>query len=76
MCLTNVGAKKEVKKMKELQKIAKILVIIGALNWGLMGLFDLNVITAIFSNMAGFEKIIYALIGISGVSVMLSKGKK
>lgn len=62
--------------MKRLQQIANILVLVGAINWGLVGLFKLNIVTAIFGSMAGLENIIYILIGLSGVLMLANWGKK
>jgi len=59
--------------MKSVRKIAYILVIIGALNWGLVGFFSYNFVDAIFSGIAG---IIYMLVGLSGVLMLTSWGKK
>ena len=44
-----------------------ILVVIGALNWGLVGLMNLNLVNLLFSSMPGVEKIIYILVGLSAV---------
>lgn len=52
--------------MATLQKIALIFTIIGALNWGLIGIFDFNLVEAIFGGMNAIERIIYAIVGICG----------
>lgn len=52
--------------MKWLHPIAFGLVIIGALNWGLVGLFGLNLVSMIFGSM-GLENIIYILVGAAAV---------
>ena len=44
--------------MATLQKIALIFTIIGALNWGLIGIFDFNLVEAIFGEMDVIERII------------------
>lgn len=62
--------------MKGFQPIANILVIVGAINWGLMGFFNLNLVNMLFGSMAGLEKVVYILIGLSGLLVLLGKGKK
>jgi hypothetical protein len=62
--------------MKGLQQLAYILVIIGALNWGLIGLFNLNLVNAIFSSMEWLEKTIYVLVGLSGILMLVNGGKK
>jgi uncharacterized protein len=46
--------------------IALALVIIGALNWGLVGLFDFNLVSTLFAS-AGLQKLIYIIVGIAGV---------
>ncbi len=47
--------------------IAGILTIIGAINWGLIGLFNFNLVSALFANLPVVQKAIYILIGLSGV---------
>ena len=53
--------------MKVLYYIALALVIIRALNWLLVGLFNFNLVSTLFGNMSVFSRIIYVLVGISGV---------
>ena len=53
--------------MKIIDIIALVLIIIGALNWGLVGLFNFNLVEAIFGVMTWFTRIIYILVGISGL---------
>lgn len=54
--------------MSLLKRIALTLVVIGAINWGLIGLFGFDVIAAIFGGQgAGFSRFIYILVGISGL---------
>ena len=59
--------KKERKNMKVIDTIALILIIIGAINWGLIGLFNFNLVDTIFGTMSIISRIIYILVGISGV---------
>ena len=44
------------------------LVIIGAINWGLIGFFRFDLVAFIFGNMSWFSRIIYALVGLGGLS--------
>ena len=53
--------------MKTLDYIALILVAIGAINWGLIGFFDFDLVRVLFGDMSMVSRIIYALIGISGL---------
>lgn len=55
------------KIMKVIDKIALILIIIGAINWGLIGIFNFNLVAAIFGDMTLISRIVYGLVGISGL---------
>lgn len=47
--------------------ISIILLVIGGLNWGLVGLFQWNLVGAIFGEMSGLTRIIYVLVGLSAL---------
>lgn len=54
--------------MNTIQRIALALVIIGAINWGLIGFFNFDLVAAIFGGQQSIlSRIIYALVGISGL---------
>jgi len=53
--------------MKVIDKVALVLIIIGAINWGLIGLFNFNLVDTIFGTMSAISRIIYTLVGISGL---------
>lgn len=53
--------------MKIIDTIAFILIIIGAINWGLVGFFEFDLVAAILGTMSTFSRIIYALIGVAGL---------
>jgi uncharacterized membrane protein YuzA (DUF378 family) len=53
--------------MKTLDKIALLLVIIGALNWGLIGFFNFNLVDTIFGTMSFLSRAIYGLVGLAGL---------
>ena len=54
--------------MRTLEIIATALIIIGAINWGLIGLFDFNLVSLIFGGAESmFTKTIYILVGLSGI---------
>lgn len=53
--------------MKGLHMVTFLLVSVGALNWGLVGLFNFNLVTALFGSLPALERIIYVLVGVSGV---------
>ena len=54
--------------MCSLHKIAWVLIIIGAINWGLMGIFNFNLVEAIFGQWDIVVRIIYTLVGISALA--------
>ena len=53
--------------MRILQKIALAFTIIGAINWGLIGLLDFNLVSAIFGVDTILSRIIYTLVGVAGL---------
>lgn len=53
--------------MKVIDTIALVLIIIGAINWGLVGIFNFNLVEAIFGRLSVITRIIYILVGISGL---------
>lgn len=53
--------------MQTLQKVALAFIIIGAINWGLIGLFDFNLVETLFGVDNVITKIVYVLVGISGI---------
>ncbi len=53
--------------MKALDYIVLVLVIIGAVNWGLVGFFGLDLVAFLFGSMSILSRIIYAVIGICGL---------
>jgi len=53
--------------MRNLQALAYALIIIGALNWGLVGFFAFDLVAFLFGDMSTLTRIIYALVGIAAV---------
>ena len=58
--------------MKWLHYITFTLVVVGALNWGLVSLFNFNLVTALFSSVPSLEKLVYTLVGLSAVYVLVT----
>ena len=56
--------------MKPLDILAAVLVIVGALNWGSVGLAQLNLVTAIFGQTV-FASIVFAVVGLAGVYALI-----
>ncbi len=53
--------------MKIIDNIALVLVIIGAIVWGIIGIFNFNIVDALFGAGSVLSRIIYTLVGISGL---------
>ena len=53
--------------MNVLKLITQILVIVGALNWGLVGIFSFDLVAATFGNMSTVSRVVYTLVGLSAV---------
>lgn len=53
--------------MKIIDTIALVLIIIGAINWGLIGIFGFNLVEAIFGGFSIVSRIIYTLVGVAGL---------
>ncbi len=67
-------------KMKDLDMVAYVLVLLGALNWGLVGAFKLDLVQLILGTAPALVQLVYILIGLSGLygvyMMMNKKGKK
>ncbi|HJC37253.1 MAG TPA: DUF378 domain-containing protein [Candidatus Merdibacter merdavium] len=57
--------------MKVLNILALTIAIIGAVNWGLIGAFEFNLVDMLFGTGSVFSKFIYILVGISGLYLIL-----
>lgn len=53
--------------MKALHVVTFILVIVGGLNWGLVGLFDFNLVTWLLGSWPVVERVVYVLVGLAAV---------
>ena len=53
--------------MKVIDKIALVLIIIGAINWGLIALFEFDLVATLFGSMTILSRVIYGLVGLSGL---------
>lgn len=62
-------------QMKTIDVIAAILLVVGGLNWGLVGIFEFDLVAAIFGAMSILSRIVYILVGIAAVyQAILWKG--
>ena len=53
--------------MTVFDRIALALVVVGALNWGTIGIFKFDFVQAIFGDMSVFSRIIFTLVGLAGI---------
>ena len=53
--------------MRVINLITQFLVIVGGLNWGLVGLFDFDLVAAIFGEMSALSRVVYVLVGASAL---------
>ena len=53
--------------METMQKILLSITIIGAVNWGLIGIFDFNLVAYLFGNGSLLSRIVYTLVGVCGL---------
>lgn len=60
--------------MKTFNCIALTITIIGAINWGLIGFFDFNLVALIFGDATLISRIIYALVGLCGLYLITFYG--
>lgn len=61
--------------MKALHMVTFVLTVVGALNWGLVGLFDYNLVSVLFGTLPGIEQLVYVLVGVSAVYVVATHRK-
>lgn len=60
--------------MKTLNCVALTITIIGAINWGLIGLFNFNLVSFLFGSMTLLSRIIYSLVGLCGLYLITFYG--
>jgi hypothetical protein len=62
-------------KLSTIDWVALILVIVGGLNWGLVGAFGFDLVATIFGDMSGLSRIVYVLVGVSALYVAFTSTK-
>lgn len=62
-------------KLNVLDWITLILVIVGGLNWGLVGAMNFDLVATLFGNMSGLSRIVYILVGLSAVYLIFACSK-
>ena len=54
-------------KLNAFDWLAVVLVIVGGLNWGLVGIFNFDLVATIFGDMSALSRVVYALVGLAAV---------
>ena len=62
-------------KLNTIDWVALVLVIVGGLNWLLVGAFDFDLVAAIFGDMSAISRIVYVLVGLSAVYLIYTAVK-
>jgi uncharacterized membrane protein YuzA (DUF378 family) len=62
-------------KLNALDWIALILIVVGGLNWGLVGAFKFDLVAKIFGDMSALSRIVYILVGLSAIYTIFILGK-
>ena len=62
-------------KLNTLDWVALALLIVGGLNWGLMGFFKFDLVAGIFGPLTAVSRIIYILVGLSAIYLLLTVGR-
>ncbi len=72
---TSAGSLRASSRMNAIDWIAMVLMIVGGINWGLIGLFNYNLVSALFGEMSALSRVIYALVGISALYSIYTSSK-
>lgn len=59
-------------KMCPVHKVSGVLVLVGALNWGLVGLFGFNLVSYLLGSWPTVERVVYAVVGVSAVLMLMA----
>jgi len=62
-------------KLNTLDWIVLILIIIGGLNWGLVGIFDFDLVAGIFGEMSAVSRVVYSLVGLAALYQLITLNK-
>ena len=63
----NAGGSLHTTHFSALDWAAMVLMIVGGINWGLVGAFEFDLVAALFGNMTGWSRLVYALVGIASL---------
>jgi len=63
------------KNLSALDWVAVVLLVVGGLNWGLIGLLKLDVVAALFGDMTAVSRIVYILVGLAAVYLIVTANR-
>jgi uncharacterized membrane protein YuzA (DUF378 family) len=61
--------------MKYLKKVAYLFIVVGGLNWGLVGMFQTDLVAKLLGDMTMASRLVYILVGISTLIVLITRCK-
>lgn len=62
-------------RMSAMDWVAMLFLIVGGLNWGLVGLFDFNLVAALFGEMSAISRVVYVIVGLSALYAIYTSSK-
>jgi uncharacterized protein len=62
-------------RMSAIDWVAMVLLIIGGLNWGLVGLFNFDLVATLFGQMSALSRVVYVLVGLSALYSIYTASK-
>lgn len=63
------------KRWNAVDWISTLLLVVGGLNWGLVGLFGFDLVAALFGEMSGISRVVYVLVGLSALYTLFAAKK-
>ncbi len=57
-------------KLNAVDKLAYVLVVVGGLNWGLVGAFDYNLVDSLFGAGSALSRVVYVLVGLAALEML------
>jgi uncharacterized protein len=60
------------KNLCALCKLVGLIIIVGAINWGLIAVFNFNLVTRLFGDMTMAARVVYGVIGVAGLLMLFS----
>lgn len=64
------------RRLSVLDWIAISLVVIGAINWGLWGIFEFNLVAWLFGTLSPISRFVYVLVALAGIYLLFAAGKR